>query len=210
MKILSALFFIFLGSLCSPFCLAKAEQKSSQTERILFLGDSLTEGYGISTNNAFPTLVEKMLKDKKHNIEITNAGISGSTSASAYLRLKAQIKNNYSILVLALGSNDGLRGIPPETTSKNLEKAIKLALENKIKVLLLGAKVPPNYGKDFSKKFDAIFVDLKNKYKISLMPFLLEDVAGNKELNQEDAIHPNEKGHKIIAKNLTPYIEKLL
>lgn len=176
---------------------------------VIALGDSLTEGYGIPKEKAYPQLLEKALQ-KKHTVKVLNSGVSGSTSASAYLRLKAHLKQKPDVLILALGSNDGLRGVPTQTIYNNLEKTIRLAQENDIRVILLGAKVPPNYGAEHSKKFEKVFSDLAKKYDLIFMPFILEKVAGDSALNQEDAIHPNEKGHEVMAKQILPFVEKAL
>lgn len=178
--------------------------------KILILGDSLTEGYGVSKAESFPTLLETQLKKDGYQVAITNAGIAGSTTASGVSRLKWHLKGKYTHLLLGLGSNDGLRGFKLDVTRKNLEDTIKLAQEHKLKILLLGAKMPPNYEKSYTTGFERIYTDLSQRYKVLLMPFLLEGVAGNPKLNIEDNIHPNPEGHKIIAKNLLPYVKKIL
>lgn len=185
-----------------------AEEKAAG--KILILGDSLTEGYGIDKAESFPVLLEEMLKKEGYKITVTNAGIAGSTTASGVSRLKWHLKGKFTHLLLALGSNDGLRGFKLEITRKNLEDTLKLALEHKLKILILGAKMPPNYAKDYTVGFEKIFSDLSTKYKVPLMPFILDGVAGNPKLNIEDNIHPNPEGHKIIAKNLLPYVKKIL
>lgn len=187
-----------------------AEPQISSPIRIVALGDSLTEGYGIASTKAYPALLEAQLKERKKNVQIINAGISGSTSASAESRLKWQLKTPFQILILALGANDGLRGLNPDSTYKNLSQAIELAQKNKVKVILVGMKMPSNYGTDYQNKFAATFTKLAQKYKTPLIPFLLENVALKKELNLADGIHPNEKGHLQISKNLLPLIEKEL
>lgn len=191
------------------FCFLLSFPLFAQT-KILILGDSLTEGYGVSKAESFPTLLEAELKKAGLEVAITNAGIAGSTTASGVSRLKWHLKGKYTHLLLGLGSNDGLRGFKLDVTRKNLEETIKLALESKLKILILGAKMPPNYEKSYTAGFEKIYTDLSAKFKIPLMPFLLEGVAGNPKLNIEDNIHPNPEGHKIIAKNLLPYVKKLL
>lgn len=195
-------FFIFLIFLFSLNTFADS--------KILILGDSLTEGYGVAKNESFPVLLEELLKKENYKVSITNAGIAGSTTASGVSRLKWHLRGKFTHLLLALGSNDGLRGFKLEVTKKNLEETLKLALEHKLKVLILGAKMPPNYAKDYTTGFEKIFSDLSSQYKVPLMPFVLEGVAGNPKLNIEDNIHPNPEGHKIIAKNLLPYVKKIL
>ncbi len=179
--------------------------------RILFLGDSLTDGYGIAREAAFPILIEKKLKALGHpEIEVIPAGISGSTAAGAEKRLKWQINKKPQILVLELGANDGLRGLPLSEIKSHLSQTITLAQKEHIEVLLVGMKIPPNYGKKYTDHFEALYTQLAQKFKIKLIPFLLEGIANHPELNQEDQIHPNEKGHQKIADQVTPYLEKMI
>jgi acyl-CoA thioesterase-1 len=178
---------------------------------ILFVGDSLTAGYGIDKSKTYPVLVQKYLKNKlKKEVKIINGSVSGSTSASAISRIKWFMRANPNILVLALGSNDGLRGINLDQTKNNLNKAIKLALSKKMKVIVAGMMLPPNYGGQYTQKFKNLFLELKKENDIILIPFLLKDVAAVKNLNLSDGIHPNEKGHEIIANTVTPYLKQAL
>jgi acyl-CoA thioesterase-1 len=153
--------------------------------------------------------VENKLKEK-YNVKIINAGISGSTSASAESRLKWQLKNKPDILFLALGANDGLRGLDVNAMRANLEKTIVLAQKEKVRVILAGMKIPMNYGTDYRLKYEAVFHDLAKKHKTVFVPFLLEGVATIRTLNTADGIHPNEKGHEIMAKNIYPVVEKAI
>jgi acyl-CoA thioesterase-1 len=173
--------------------------------RILFLGDSITAGLGVEPENAYPALVDEMLKGTRR-VQIVNGSISGSTTAGALSRLKWFLRAKPGILVLALGANDGLRGLSTSEMSQNLAHTILLAKENGIRVILAGMEVPPNYGPGYSKAFREVFVFLAEKYKVSLIPFLLKGVAGNSLLNQADGIHPNGAGHKIIAATVLPYL----
>lgn len=177
---------------------------------VLFLGDSLTEGYGIPLEKAYPSLIDRELKKKSIKAKITNASVSGSTSASGEGRLTWQLKNKPDILFLALGANDGLRGLPTESLYTNLEKVILMAQKENIRVILAGIKIPVNYGGAYRGKFEAVFSDLAKKYKLTFVPFLLDGVAMNKALNLPDGIHPNEKGHVVMAKNIQPIIEKAI
>ena len=183
------------------------------TTTIVFLGDSLTEGYGIEKTEAFPYLFEQALKAKGYkDIKVVNAGISGSTSASALSRLKWYLRIKPTIVVLALGANDGLRGLDPQAMKKNLATAIKLAQERNILVVLAGIKVPPNYGIQYTEEFEAVYPQLAEEFKIPFIPFLLDGVAARPEMNLPDGIHPNSKGHQIIARhvleNLLPLLTK--
>jgi len=176
-------------------------------QKILFMGDSITAGMGVTPEQAYPALIQGMLKEKgKMDVTVVNASISGSTTAGAQGRLNWYLKAEPSILVLALGANDGLRGLSTGEMFKNLEKAIVLARENQVQVILAGMEVPPNYGADYAADFRRVFPDLAARHGIVLIPFLLKDVAGQPELNQADGIHPNAHGQRIIAKTVIPYI----
>ena len=184
---------------------------NAKNDTILFLGDSLTEGLGVTKEDAFPKLVETMIQTElKKDVTVINGGVSGSTTSDGLDRLKWYIKKKPSIVLLALGANDGLRGFDLKQSQENLEEIIKYAQESNAKVLLAGMLIPPNYGPEYSENFRKMYEQLKNKYKLKSMDFLLEGVAGNKELNQRDGIHPNEQGHKIIAKNVFEFIKEEL
>jgi acyl-CoA thioesterase-1 len=171
---------------------------------ILFLGDSLAEGQGVDENQSFPRLVERNLKAKKHDVVIINGGASGLS------RVKWHLKRPVDILVLELGANDGLRGIKLEETERNLFSIIRYAKEKKVKVLLLGLLMPPNYGKTYTKQFETMYKKIAAQEKLPFFPFLLKDVAGNTKLNQADGIHPNVEGHEVVAKSVTEFVEKNL
>lgn len=174
---------------------------------IVALGDSLTEGYGLTKEEAYPALLQARLKLTFPQVKVINAGVSGSTSASAESRLKWQLKNKPQILFLALGANDGLRGLDVGQMKSNLEKTIKMAKANNIYVILAGMKMPMNYGDDYRKKYEGAFADLAKTYKLDYVPFLLDGVATNKNLNLPDGIHPNAEGYKIIADALVPFFK---
>jgi len=199
---LAFLFWIFISF---PFSQAQAE-----TKRLLVLGDSLTEGYGIAQAAAYPALLEKKIKASGKNWTVINAGISGSTTASGPARLKWQLKSKPDLMILALGANDGLRGLDVQATEKNLAATIEIAKKEKIPVILAGMLLPPNYGTDYRKKFEEIYLSLAKKYQLKKIPFLLEGVAGKHELNLADGIHPNEKGHQIISDLVYKSIKDLL
>ena len=177
---------------------------------IVALGDSLTEGFGVRKEEAYPFLVEKELLSKGHAVKVVNAGISGSTSASAPSRIKWHIRSQPDIIIIALGGNDGLRGLSVAHMKKNLSKAIELAQAEKIQVLLSGMQIPLNYGKEYTETFREVFYELVELYKLSIIPFLLKDVGGVPNLNQPDGIHPNPEGHKIIAVTVLKSLEPLL
>ncbi len=179
---------------------------------ILFFGDSLTAGYGLSPEEAFPALVEKDLNKGGSRVKVINAGLSGETSAGGLSRIDWVLRQPVDVLVLELGANDGLRGLPLDQTRKNLQAIIdKVKAKNpNVKLVLAGMMVPPNLGKDYTNDFKNIYPDLAKKNGATLVPFLLEGVAGDEKLNLPDGIHPNPEGHKIVAKTLVRYIEPLL
>lgn len=175
---------------------------------IVFLGDSLTEGYGVAQEAAFPQLIQKKINADRLDWKVISSGSSGSTSASTLSRLKWVSKNKPDYVLILMGSNDGLRGLKIEETEKNLGEALTWANDNKVKVILGQLYVPPNYGKKYFKKFSDLFPSLAKKYNVKLAPFLLDKVAGVPSLNQADGIHPNEKGHAIVADNIYNYLKK--
>lgn len=188
---------------------SKTESQESKT-RIVILGDSITAGYGISKEQAFPFIVENSLNKKGRNVEIVNAGQSGATSASGLSRLEWHLKKKPDILILELGGNDGLRSIDLETTKENLAKTIELAQKNDIRVILAGMKLPYNYPQSYREQFENVFKDLSEKYETGYIPFLLKGVGGEPEYNLPDLIHPNGKGHEKIAQTVIETIEKEL
>lgn len=177
---------------------------------IVALGDSLTEGYGVAKEQAYPALLEKKLKSAHKNYRIINAGVSGSTTAGAVARLKWQLKSKPDYLLLALGANDGLRGLKVSESKKNLSEVIELARASNVQVILCGMLLPPNYGESYRKEFQKMFDELSQKYKPIYIPFLLEGVAGKVSLNLNDGIHPNEKGYQVIADTLFKVLNKEL
>jgi acyl-CoA thioesterase-1 len=201
----------FFCALLSIFSItAFLVEAEAATKRLVALGDSLTEGYGVAKEEAYPSLLEKKIIKSGKDWVVVNAGVSGSTSASGPSRLKWLMKGKIDLLILALGANDGLRGIQIESTEKSLSETIELAQKNGIKVVLAGMLIPPNYGKDYTEKFQKIFVKIAEKYKIKRIPFLLDKVGGEIQFNQTDGIHPNRKGHEIIAENVYTQIKELL
>ena len=187
-------------------------QTLSTPKVILFFGDSLTAGYGLSTEEAFPNLVEQELNKNGKRVEAINAGLSGETSAGGLSRIDWVLQRPVDVFVLELGANDGLRGLPLDQTRRNLQAIIDKVRSKsaKTKIVLVGMMVPPNMGKAYSDEFISIFPELAKKNGATFMPFLLKDVAGVEKLNQPDGIHPNVEGHKIVAHNLAPFLAALL
>lgn len=187
-------------------------QAGNSTKTILFYGDSLTAGLGLTTEEAFPALIEKKLKQQGKPCKVINAGLSGETSAGGLSRLEWVLRQPVDVFVLELGANDGLRGLPIDQTQKNLQSIIDKvkAKYPKVKIVIAGMMVPPNMGPDYTSKFKKIFPELAKKNNATLIPFLLQDVAGNEKLNQADGIHPNVEGHKIVAENVFKVVLPLL
>lgn len=203
MRILTTLLLALAATVFLPSSSAYSKQY-----KIIMLGDSLTEGYGLDREQAFPALTEELLQDKGYDVKIVNAGVSGSTSASALSRLQWLIGAKPTHMFLELGANDGLRGLSTQAMKKNLASAIKFAKEKNIQPLLAGMKLPPNYGKDYSAEFEKVFKELASEYKVPLMPFFLDGIAGDRSLNLPDGIHPNAAGHKILSKNVAKFLER--
>lgn len=192
---------IFLSFLSLFFSLSTSA--SVLEHKIIILGDSLTEGYGVAKDAAFPAILEKQLNaNSEKKWKVINAGVSGSTTASAISRMKWQLKSKPEYMFIALGANDGLRGLEVKTSEKNLAEAIEFAQKNNIKVILGGLYMPPNYGKKYTDDFAKMYSELAKKYKVIFIPFILDKVAGDPKMNLADGIHPNEKGHQIIAETL--------
>ena len=185
---------------------------SAQAERVvLFLGDSLTAGLGVEPEESYPQVLGAMLvRDGITDIRIVNGGISGSTSASALARLKWYAKIHPAVLFLALGANDGLRGLTIEEMEKNLTEVVTYAQAQGMSVILAGMELPPNYGDAYIGAFRKVYRDLAARYQITLIPFLLEGVGGVATLNQADGIHPNAEGHRRIALQVYPVLKQHL
>lgn len=192
-----------------PTLVSAKNAPTAPTQKIVFLGDSITEGYGNSKSASYPMLLADIFASSHPHIKFVDASVSGSTSASGAKRLKWQLKSAPNYLVIALGANDGLRGIATESIESNLLNMIELAKTKKVKVLLCGMEMPPNYGADYRAKFRQTFQNVAKKTGVAFMPFLLKDVAGKREYNQPDGIHPNERGQKMIAQNVAPFLQKL-
>ena len=170
--------------------------------RIAVLGDSLTAGLGVSKAAAFPSLLQQRLDAAGLDFEVVNAGVSGDTSAGGLARLDWALDGDVRILIVALGGNDGLRGLPPEELQRNLAQIIERARDRGITVVLAGMEAPPNYGRDYIVSFHKVYPALAAKYSVALVPFLLQGVAGNETLNQRDGIHPTAAGARIVADNV--------
>jgi acyl-CoA thioesterase-1 len=187
-------------------------QAQSKTTTILVFGDSLTAGYGLSPEEAFPALVERQLIQAGKKVRVVNAGLSGETSAGGLARIDWILRQPVDIFVLELGGNDGLRGLPLDQTRNNLRDILKRVRSKNpnAKLVVAGMMVPPNMGPEYSAGFKNLYPDLAKEYGATLMPFLLDGVAGIESLNQGDGIHPNAEGHRIVAGNLTKLLAPLI
>lgn len=172
--------------------------------RIVILGDSITAGYGLSPKQAYPALLQEKIDSVQLPFAVVNAGVSGDTTAGGLRRVTWAMARGADVLVIALGGNDGLRGIPPEETAKNLLGIVEKARKKNPEILILiaGMQMPDNMGKDFTSRFKAVFPEVAKESETLLIPYLLEDVGGIAELNQPDRIHPTPEGQKIVAENI--------
>ena len=179
---------------------------------ILFLGDSLTAGLGVEEGQAFPALIQEKIQAKNLPFEVINAGLSGDTTAGGLSRLDWIVQRPIDVLVLELGANDGLRGLPVAAMEANLQSIIeRVKTKNpQVKVVLAGMRIPPNLGVEYTADFQATFARVAAKNHAALVPFLLEGVGGHLDLNQPDHIHPTPAGHKIVAENIWRVLEPLL
>jgi acyl-CoA thioesterase I len=180
-------------------------------ERVIaVLGDSLTEGLGVARDEAYPALLEARLKREGFDYRVVNAGVSGDTSAGGLRRVDWVLRSHPEIVVVALGANDGLRGQPVAAMRDNLVAIVEKLRASGAKILLAGMRVPPNYGAAYARDFAAVFPEVARRTGATLVPFLLEGVAGDSRLNQGDGIHPNRQGQQMIAEHLWPHLRAML
>jgi acyl-CoA thioesterase-1 len=184
--------------------------KTSSKKTILCFGDSITAGYGLDdSNNAFPAVLQAKIDSLGLDYVVVNSGVSGETSAGGNSRIQWVLSQDIDILLLELGANDGLRGVPLTETRLNLQAIIDAVRtkDQSITIILAGMELPPNMGKDYTSEFRALYADLAAKNNLPFIPFILKDVGGIPALNQGDGIHPNIEGHKIVAKNVWEVLE---
>jgi len=206
-------FFLFLWFFLSPSIPGWNDPAlASEPKAILFLGNSLTVGYGLDVTQAFPALIQDRIDSLGWNFRVINAGQSGDTSAGGLRRIDWLLRLEFRVMVLELGINDGLRGIDVDVTRQNLQAIIDRTRSRypDVRVVLAGMQVPPNMGGDYASRFRAIFPQLAKRNGAELIPFLLEGVGGNPELNLPDGIHPSAKGHRIVAENVWKVMEPIL
>jgi acyl-CoA thioesterase I len=177
---------------------------------ILDFGDSLTAGYGLPAGQGFPERLQAWLRERGIAAKVINAGVSGDTTTDGLARLDWALADKPDLVILALGSNDALRGIEPATVRANLEKMIEKIQATGAKVLLLGMQAPPNWGDDYKQAFDRIFPELARAHHLPLYPFFLEGVAMQPNLNQPDGLHPNERGVAVLVDKIAPMVAGLI
>ena len=178
--------------------------------KMVVLGDSLSAGLGLSASAAFPERLQKALKAKGIDVDMTNAGVSGDTSSGGRDRLDWSVPDGTDVVILELGANDALRGLDPKVTREALSDILTRLKARKIAVLLCGMVAPPNYGSDYAARFNAIYPDLAASFGVPLYPFFLEGVAADAKLNQADGMHPTPEGVDVIVKNILPSVEALV
>lgn len=177
---------------------------------VVFLGDSLTAGYGLEGGQAYPALVEKRLEEQGIPLKVLNAGVSGDTTAGGLARLDWLLSQKPDMVVVGLGGNDGLRGLPLEQAENNLREIVRRSKAAGARVLLLGMQIPPNYGPEYAQGFSDMYPRIAKELDVPLVPFLLEGVGGVADLNQADGIHPTAQGQEKVAELVTPYVAEVL
>ena len=178
--------------------------------RIVAFGDSLTAGLGVAAEEAYPARLQRRLDEQGLRYRVINAGVSGDTTAGGVRRVDWVLKSRPDLVILELGGNDGLRGLNLDETKANLERIIKRCQDASVTVILAGMKLPPNYGAEYTKGFEAIYPALAKQYRLTLIPFFLDGVAGSASLNQADGIHPTSEGYRIIADKVMETVKPLL
>ncbi|HZH09254.1 MAG TPA: arylesterase [Microvirga sp.] len=196
-----------LAAMAVPPSASLAQDK---TLHLVALGDSLTAGYGLPQEAAFPVVLEKALKAKGYKVEIANAGVSGDTSSAGLDRLDWSIPDGTDGVIVELGANDMLRGLDPAGTRRNIEAIVERLKSRNIPVMLAGMYASRNLGSDYIQKFDTIYSDIAKKHDLVLYPFFLDGVAGERSLNLPDGLHPTAKGVEIIVARILPSVESFL
>jgi len=218
MRLLLCLFMLFLYA-CGD---STADRSASSTPpatspaikgydgTIIALGDSLTAGLGVAQDKAYPALLQEKLQVSGLNWQVINAGISGETSSGALSRIDWIVAQNPDIVILETGANDGMRGIPPSVIKKNISQAVRFLQQADVEVVLAGMQMLQNLGPAYTKQFAAIYPAVAEEQEVILIPFFLEQVAGNAALNLTDTIHPNPAGHRIVANTVYPFVLKAI
>lgn len=183
---------------------------SAERPRIVAFGDSLTAGLGVAQEESYPAQLQRKLEEAGYSYRVVNAGVSGETTAGGLRRVAWVLNSKPSIVILELGGNDGLRGLGLQETKANLERIIQQLQSASVTVVLAGMQLPPNYGKDYTAGFEALYLALARQYRLTMIPFFLDGVAGSSSLNQADGIHPTGEGYRRIVEKIFPVLEPLL
>ena len=205
-----AIIFACAAALAAMIVPTTAPLAQNKTLRLVALGDSLTAGYGLPQEAAFPVVLEQALKAKGYRVEIANAGVSGDTSSGGLDRLDWSVPDGTDGVIVELGANDMLRGLDPAVTRKNIESIVQRLKARNIPVMLAGMYASRNLGSDYIRKFDTIYSDIAKKHDLVLYPFFLDGVAGERSLNLPDGLHPTAKGVGIIVERILPSVEGFL
>jgi acyl-CoA thioesterase-1 len=209
-----ALASLVVTSLISPVSSASELRTAGPIEddrpRIVAFGDSLTSGLGVAAEEAYPAQLQRRLDAAGFRYRVINAGVSGDTTAGGLRRVHWILNSRPSIVILELGGNDGLRGLSLEETKRNLERIIERLQQASVAVILAGMKLPPNYGTEYTKAFEAIYPALARQYRLKLIPFFLDGIAGSTQFNQADGIHPTAEGYRVIVERLLSQVTPLL
>jgi len=201
---------LLLAALFATFVASTASAQRAGPPRIVALGDSLTSGHGIGAGQAFPVFLQAQVDAAGYKYQIVNAGISGDTSTGALRRLSQALRGDVRVLIVAIGANDGLRGVPVATLRSNLTRIIETAHARGISVVLCGMETLPAHGQAYSIAFHNVFPELAARFQVSFVPFLLHDVITNPAMLLPDRAHPNPAGAQRIAENVWPYLEVVL
>jgi acyl-CoA thioesterase-1 len=198
--------------LCLTLAVAPAQVPAEAADpiRILAFGDSLTAGYGLSEAQSLPAQLADALNNMGRPVTVINGGVSGDTTADGLTRIDWALADKPQIMILALGGNDMLRGVDPGTTRANLDAIIEKAKAQGVEIVLAGMLAPPNLGAEYKSAYDAVYSDLAKAHNLLFMPFLLQDVAQDSDLNQADGIHPNGDGVAVMVHNLLPYVTEAM
>lgn len=189
---------------------SSSEARKDREIVLVAFGDSLTAGYEIAPEASFPAQLEKALRAEGYRIKVVNAGVSGDTTAAGLARLDWSVPQEADAVIVELGANDALRGLPPDKARANLDAILTKLKQRGLPVLLAGMVAPRNMGPEYAEAFDSIYADLAEKHEVYIYPFFLEGIAGDKKLNLADGLHPNAKGVAVIVENIMPAVEDLI
>ncbi|MBA5866536.1 MAG: arylesterase [Nitrospira sp. CR1.3] len=211
-RLLHAAILLFLAALQPSLALGEKplQPTADSRPRIVAFGDSLTSGLGVAAEEAYPAQLQRLLDGAGFRYRVINAGVSGDTTAGGLRRVTWALNSKPTLVIVELGGNDGLRGLSLAETKRNLERIIEQFQRASVTVVLAGMKLPPNYGVEYTKAFEGIYPALAQQYRLKLIPFFLDGIAGSTELNQADGIHPTAEGYRIIVGKIFETVRPLL